>query len=125
MARKTIANQVALLDQLKQEKTDIAEKIKEVEAWLIDQLDEAGQKTLTVDVADRHVKVTKVQGTRTVIDENTLKRSLGEKLWMKVSTRVLDKKKLEAFIASGEIDPLVVADSSTETENAAYIKITS
>ena len=124
MARKSVASQVALLDQLKQDKKTLDSQIKEVEGWIIDHLDELGQKKISVDVSDRQITATKVQGTRTTIDENSLKRSLGEKLWLKVSTRILDKKKLEAYIASGEVDPLLVADCSTDSESAAYIKIT-
>lgn len=124
MARKSITSQVALLDSLKREKADIDTQIKEVEAWIIDNLDQSGQKTIEVDLEDRRIKATKVQGTRTAIDENSLKRSLGEKLWLKVSTRVLDKKKLEAFVSTGEVDPLVVAECSTESATSPYIKLT-
>jgi uncharacterized protein YciI len=124
MATKKITDKIALLDSLKRERDDIDDQIKEVQSDIIAELDRLEEKTLIVEIDDRKVKATKVQGTRTTIDENTLKRSLGEKLWMKVSTRILDKKKLEAHIASGEVDPLVVAESSTETQTSPYIKIT-
>jgi len=124
MATKKITDKIALLDSLKRERDDIDDQIKEVQSDIIAELDRLEEKNLIVEIDDRKVKATKVQGTRTTIDENTLKRSLGEKLWMKVSTRILDKKKLEAHIASGEVDPLVVAESSTETQTSPYIKIT-
>jgi uncharacterized protein YciI len=124
MATKKITDKIALLDSLKRERDDIDDQIKEVQSDIIAELDRLEEKTLVVEIDDRKVKATKVQGTRTTIDENTLKRSLGEKLWMKVSTRILDKKKLEAHIASGEVDPLVVAEASTETQTSPYIKIT-
>lgn len=124
MANKRVTDKIALLDNLKRERDEIDAQIKDVQDYILDELDKLQEKTIVVEIEDRKVKATKVEGIRTIIDENTLKRSLGEKIWMKVSTRVLDKKKLEAHIASGEIDPLVVAESSTEKANAPYIKIT-
>lgn len=124
MATKKITDKIALLDNLKRERDDLDDQIKEVQADIIAELDRIQEKTLTVEIDSRKVKATKVEGVRTTIDENSLKRSLGEKLWMKVSSRVLDKKKLEAHIASGEVDPIVVAEASTEKEIAPYIKLT-
>lgn len=124
MATKKITDKIALLDDLKRDRDDIDEQIKEVQAEIISELDRIQEKTIVVEVQDRKIKATKVEGIRTTIDENSLKKSLGEKLWMKVSSRVLDKKKLEAHIASGEVDPIVVAESSTEKANAPYIKLT-
>lgn len=122
--QKALAEKVALLESLKQDKADVDAQIKELQSDIIDILDRAEQKSIAVDIDGRTVKATKVQSVKTLIDENSLKRSLGEKLWMKVSTRVLDKKKLEAFIATGEVDPMVVAECSTESDNAPYVKIT-
>lgn len=124
MATKKITSKVALLDELKREREEIDEQIKEVQQEIISELDRIQEKTIVVEIDERKVKATKVEGVRTTIDENSLKKSLGEKLWMKVSSRVLDKKKLEAHIASGEVDPIVVAESSTEKANAPYVKLT-
>lgn len=124
MTIKKITDKIALLDTLKRERDEISEQIDQVQSEIIAELDRVQEKTFVVEIDNRKVKATKVEGIRTTIDENSLKRSLGEKLWMKVSSRVLDKKKLEAHIASGEVDPLVVAEASTEKANAPYIKIT-
>ena len=122
--QKLLADKVARLEQLKHDKLEIDGQIKELQTDIIDTLDRAEQKSISVELDGRTIKATKVQGVKTTIDENSLKRSLGEKLWMKVSTRMLDKKKLEAFIATGEVDPMVVAECSTESGNAPYVKIT-
>lgn len=122
--QKVLAEKVARLELLKQDKAEIDAQIKDIQSDIIDTLDRAEQKSIAVDIDGRTVKATKVQSVKTLIDENSLKRSLGEKLWMKVSTRVLDKKKLEAFIATGEVDPMIVAECSTESGNAPYVKIT-
>ena len=96
-----------------------------MQSQIIDHLDSSEIKSLTVEDPDgRQIKVTKVQGIRTIIDEGSLKSKLGAKMWNKVSTQVLDKKKLEAHIATGDIDPLLVADCSTEQTNKPYVKLT-
>ncbi len=88
-------------------------------------LDSLEVKTHEVEVkGGRSIKATRSQSNRTVIDETGLKKSLGETLWNKVSSRVLDKKKLEAFIASGEVSATAVAKCSTENEGKPYIRIT-
>lgn len=124
MARNGINSKIVLLDQLKRERDDIDVQIKELQSVIIDTLDKTDQKTVAVDTDDRTIKATKVQPVRTIIDESTLKKSLGEKVWMKVSTRVLDKKKLEAYMATGEVDPMIVAECSTESPSSPYIKLT-
>lgn len=122
--QKLLADKVARLEELKRDKAEIDGQIKELQTDIIDTLDRAEQKSISVELDGRTIKATKVQSVKTIIDENSLKRSLGEKLWMKVSTRMLDKKKLEAYIATGEVDPMVVAECSTESDNAPYVKIT-
>lgn len=123
MARSSITKNIILLEQLKHDRDQIDAQIKVLQDDIIDALDKMEEKTLIVDVDDRAIKATKVQPVRTVIDENSLKRSLGEKLWMKISTRILDKKKLEAYIATGEVDPMIVAECSTENPSSPYIKL--
>ena len=122
--QKLLADKVARLEELKRDKSEIDGQIKELQTDIIDTLDRAEQKSISVELDGRTIKATKVQSVKTIIDESSLKRSLGEKLWMKVSTRMLDKKKLEAFIATGEVDPMIVAECSTESDNAPYVKIT-
>lgn len=121
--KKSLARKVSLLGQLKAEKDDIESQIKELQDSIVEILDSVEQKSLVVELEDRSVKATKIQAVRTTIDESSLKKSLGDKIWLKVSVRVLDKKRLEAAIAHGEVDPLVVAECSTETESAPYIKL--
>lgn len=123
MTKRGLNTRIARLAELKQERDEIDAAIKEVQAEILQGLDDIQEKSLTVEVDGRNVRATKVEAVRTTIDEKSLKHSLGEKLWLKVSTRVLDKKKLEAFIATGEVDAMVVAECSTENPTAPYIKL--
>ena len=121
--KKSIVTKVLELEQAKRERERLDREIADLQEAIMTQLDGMGQKSLTVDLEDRNIKVTKVQGIRTIIDEISLKKKLGAKAWEHVSTRVLDKMKLEAHIATGEVDPLVVAECSTEQPNKPYLKL--
>lgn len=122
---KVIAK-VARLDELTQQAEVIAEEIKRIRTELLADVQKAGVKTLPVVVDDRVFKVTLVEPKpRLVIDEASLKNALGEKGWMRVSTRIMDRKKLEASIAANETDPQIVAECSSEVPGAApHIKVT-
>lgn len=125
ITRKSISDKIVELDSVKREREALDARIATLQSQIIDHLDSSEIKSLTVEDPDgRQIKVTKVQGIRTIIDEGSLKSKLGAKMWNKVSTQVLDKKKLEAHIATGDIDPLLVADCSTEQTNKPYVKLT-
>ena len=56
--------------------------------------------------------------------DSCLKTKLGAQMWNKVTTRSLDRGKLDAFIASGEVDAMTVAAASSELPNRPFLKIT-
>lgn len=68
------------------------------------------------------VKVTIVEPSRIVIDENRLKRSLGARMWAKVTRTVLDRRLLDACIAVGDVDANVVANCSDEVPSKPYVR---
>jgi hypothetical protein len=123
--KKSIVTKVIELEAAKRERERLDQHIADLQSAILTQLDGMGQKSMTVELEDRNIKVTKVQGVRVTIDELSLKKRLGAKTWDQVSTRVLDKKKLEANIASGDVDPIAVAECTTETPNKPYVKLTS
>lgn len=67
----------------------------------------------------------RVQGQRTSIDEGSLKKRVGARVWKTITTLVLDRKKLEAAIAAGDIDENIVASCSTTHDNKPYVRLTS
>jgi hypothetical protein len=126
---KAVAQQlnddVIALDALRRKKDELEDTIDALQQRIVLTLDSLEVKTHSVEgEGGRTIKATRSQSNRTVIDETGLKKSLGETLWNKVSSRVLDKKKLEAYIASGEVNPTTVAKCSTENEGKPYIRIT-
>lgn len=116
---------IIALDELRRQKEDLEGTIDALQQRIVAALDSIEVKSHEVEVnGGRTIKATRSQNNRTVIDEIALKKAMGESLWNKVSSRVLDKKKLEAFIASGEVSATAVAKCSTENEGKPYIRIT-
>jgi hypothetical protein len=75
-------------------------------------------------VEDANLTVVIVEPHPTTLDAQALEKRLGPTMWENVTTRVLDKNKLDAFVKSGEIDPKVVAAVTTTTDGTVYAKVT-
>jgi hypothetical protein len=76
-------------------------------------------------VLDGPVKITGtlVESSGLTIDEHRLQRAVGATNWQKITSRVLDKAKLEDAIARGLVDATLVAECSAETPRRPYVKI--
>lgn len=74
--------------------------------------DPKGRKSYTAERGGQKWGVSFVQGESVVLDEAKLKKRLGAAMWSKITTRALDRKKLEAFIHSGEVSTADVAACS-------------
>jgi hypothetical protein len=100
------------------------EKVDALKADLLAALGEEGGKA-KVSLPDGHsISASIVQGSSVRIDEDRLRKAVGAVVWGKITTRVLDKRKLDAFIASGEVKPVTVAKVSEEVPTAPYPRIT-
>lgn len=95
-----------------------------VEAIVIRDLEEREQKSITVE-DDNGVKITAtiVAGSSEVINVDMLKKTLGAAAWNKITSTVLDRKKLEDAMARKDIDPLIVAQCSETVPKKPYVKI--
>lgn len=103
---------------------DLAEDISSLQDQAMPLLDQLGETKHVTTLPDgTKVRATKVEGHRTVIDEAKLKRKIGLSMWNKVTSRFLDRKKLDAYIASGEIKASIVADCTDEAPNKPYVKV--
>lgn len=110
-----------------------AERLGEVKS-LLDDLGEEDQRlrsTVKTGMQERDMKKLAAPGASislknrmsTIIDEETLKKRLGSKMWNKVTVRSLSMQKVRAFIASGEIDTAVLAACSSEEPGSDYIEV--
>ena len=95
---------------------------KDQQADLVQEFKDGGFKSHSVAADGMKVTGTLVEPERVKIDEERLKKAVGTEVWNRITSRTLDKKKLEALLALGEIDPNVVA-SCSETSVSPYIKI--
>lgn len=120
-----VEGEVFEIEDLRVQKSRIEATIKEKQQRILEAFEHVEQSSKTFTHSDgRRFTVTRVQGSSVVIDEEKLKNRLGASMWNKITARVLDRKKLEAFIGSGEIPTTVVAACSDEVPKAAYVKVT-
>lgn len=94
-----------------------------IEVQLASLMQEWGITTASVEVDGIQITGTLVAGSTMAIDEDRLKRALGATKWQSVTSRVLDKAKLEDAIARNLIDATVVAQCSVETPRRPYVTI--
>jgi len=84
----------------------------------------AMMEELGIDEAENaRVKLKKIEPTSTVTDQQKLEARLGARMWNRITTRVLDKNKLDAYVKSGEIDVKDVVACQTTTDGTAYVKV--
>lgn len=121
-AERTRMETAIALDAARRKADHLKTIISDLQTSLLEQIGDT--KSFTVEDHDgRVLRVTRVQNTTMVINEPALKSKVDAATWNKVTTRVLDRKKLEAYIASSEVDPMIVSVCSTEKQSAPFIKI--
>lgn len=121
--RETLKEKVIHLDELRKQGKQLDIDIAKEQDAVIDILDTLGDKTVTVSTPNGPLRASRVQNTSVRIDEGALKSKVGAKMWSKITSLVLDKKKLEAYVASGEVDPITVAECSIEVESKPFIRV--
>jgi len=85
--------------------------------------DDRQRKSVTIERGGERWGVSFVAGESVVLDEAKLKKRLGATLWNRITTRVLDRNKLEAFIKSGEIATSDVAACSDLIPKTPFVKV--
>lgn len=123
--RKKLQTQLDDLRQIKADAAILERDRKSVQASILEGLGSLSLDSFSYEDGEGiKVKATRVQATSLVIDESQLKKSLGATMWNKITRRVLDSAKLEDAIAEGKVDPVDVAQASSENKNAPYVKVT-
>lgn len=110
---------------LKRKAAEIAEQISERQDQLMSQMEELGVDSVDFkdDESDAHITGTIVRGTIVTMDEPALKKKLGATVWNKISTAMLDKKKLDVAIQNGSVSETDVAASAVIKAKKPYIKV--
>lgn len=120
----TTAIELLALASAKAKAKQAAQDVVDAETRLIEAMHKAGQKTVSTVLPDGEaIKGTLVEPQTVVIDEDRLKNAIGAAKWKKVTKTVLDKAKLEAAVAIGEIDQNTVASVSTLKDIKASVRV--
>lgn len=123
--RAKLQRQLEEIRRLKNISAEAERDWRELQTATLENLDELDLNSFSYENAEgERVKATKIEASSLVFDQPQLKKALGAKVWNKVTTRILDTTKLEDQIAEGRIDPVTVAECSTEKFNKPYIKVT-
>lgn len=122
-SRQKIKNRVVLLHVQRAISKNAEVEAKSVQADLIALMDSAGTGAMEVEHEGLILDAKVMRNSSIVIDEVALRDRIGEELWDKITTQTMDKKKLEAFVGSGEISATLVAQCATEKPIAPFIRI--
>lgn len=114
---ETLAKQYA---DLRYERDSAAKSMEAVRDQMLAEMEAGGQDSATVGT----YSVVVSRPTSAVLDEPGLAAALGKRMWERITTRSLDKNKLDAYIKSGEIDPEVVAQHTEIIERNPSLRVT-
>lgn len=100
-------------------------RLKQAQDALLEQMRAKHQKSYKwTNPEGKSTSVTYVQGQTAQIDEKGLRRALTAKVFDKYTTKKLDRKRMEAAMETGEVDPMVVSRFVTMRDNNPYLKFT-
>lgn len=116
---KQLALQIAESRAAIKEHEDI---VKEKQAELVKMMGE--DEVFPFQEGGYSYTTTKVAGSKTVLDQPSLKKKIGALWWNKLSPRVLDMKRLEAAMVQNEGLSTIVASCATEVPSTPYVKVT-
>jgi hypothetical protein len=111
-----------LLDEAKLEADAWGREIERIQSQLVGKMVK-GEK-VQADFGDETLTGTLVAGEDVKLDAGKLKRRVGAERFNKVTTPVVDRKKLEAAMLTGLIAPEWVAECSEVVSRKKYILIT-
>jgi len=101
------------------------DRLTQAKEKLLAYMEEGKTKTIKwTDASNRIASITYVQSRTPVIDEKGLRKALGARVFDKYTVKKLDKRKMEAAMETGEVDPVTVAKFVTERLSAPYPKFT-
>lgn len=112
------------LHALRTEAKTLKEDIDMAQGELLGEMERLKLSEHTYRKDGKSYKVLRQQTETLVIDQTKLAKRLGAKLWAKVSTRSMDKAKLDAYVKSGEVKPADIAACSSWKQSSAFVKIT-
>lgn len=120
-----LRNLMVELAKTNRELTNAKARVDDLKAKVLAELEANDVTTHNIKRQDgTSITVTRVQAHSLVFDDARLRASLTATQWNSITKKVLDRAKLEKAVAEQEIDPMVVANASTEVAGKPYVKIT-
>lgn len=116
-----------LIQEVAAKKAEIAvmsHAYDELIAQLLAALEANEETTRTTSDGVHTHRATVVRGERVTIDETVLQKRVGASTWTKISTRSLDKAKLDIAVKDGLVSETDIADAADVKPNKPYVKIT-
>lgn len=121
---KGLDEKIVRLDDLRGQVKGLNADIAELQEEVLEDMASLGLNSRTVRQPNgKPLKATRMQNTSLVFNEPALRKRLGSVLWNKVSTRSLDKRKLEQQIAEGNIAAQILAECSEEKTTKPFVKV--
>lgn len=111
-----IALRVDMLKELKETAVAAQNAFESAQARLIEDLAEYSDIGIGM-----HYRAKVVRKDSVKINETGLKKALGAVLFRKATKTVLDRKKLDELMSTGEIDPVVVSTYSEISPQKPYL----
>ena len=109
---KSLEQKITAFSELKARADDIKDSTSKLQSEILALMDELGPDSVVVVNDDEKLQVTKVVSSTTVVNEDQLKKLFGAKVWNKITTRKMDKSKLDVAIKEGEVSPVDLAAAS-------------
>jgi len=95
-----------------------------VEEELMAEMTKSQLKSTSTRDGGKRLQVTYVQGETASIDEAGLRKALGATAFRKYTVEKLDRKRLEAAMDTGEVDPIVVGQFVSVAPSKPYLRFT-
>lgn len=124
MQKQNLQTQAERLMELKLAAEEATRAFKDFQQLFVLEMDVLEEQSLEFADEDYNYKLKVVRGERTNIDPVSLKKALGARMWNTLTERKLDLKKVERAISKGDIDPVIVSQSTTYVNSSPYVRIT-
>lgn len=111
-----IAFKVDLVKELKENAQEATTRFEEAQAELVALIGDG--------YTGNRYRARVVRKDSVKINETGLKKALGARLFNKATKTVLDRKKLDELMQTGEIDPVIVSTNSEIVPQKPYISFT-
>lgn len=119
-----IRTQLKTVASLKRLHTRLQRRLKNETDRLVAMVHDSGVKSIKLDLDTRTITGTLVAPESVRMDEAKLRKLVGAAAWKKVTTPVLDQKKLQKAIADGVVSIEDVSACSEVKHSAPYVRIT-